>query len=119
MSRQIDKGTIDHFLSELGKHLTLPTQLCVIGSGAAILSGQPDRQTPDLDIWHQQSDFDSGDLRQACEACGMLYDPKEDVDPDAVYLQIIRPALFRCRIISASNYWGVTASSKSLCRRPA
>ncbi len=87
----IDKDTIEALLIAIGDKLGNPTTLCVIGSTPSILSGQPERQTPDIDVWFPQSDFDVGDLKRACEQAGLLFDPKGEVDPNAVYLQIIRP----------------------------
>lgn len=87
----IDRDTIESLLVAVGDKLLNATTLCVIGSTSSILSGQPERQTPDIDVWFPQSDFDAGDLKRACEQAGLLFDPKGEVDPNAVYLQIIRP----------------------------
>lgn len=57
------------------------------------MSGQPERQTPDIDVWFPQSDFDVGDLKRACERSGLIYDPKDELGPDDIYLQIVRPGL--------------------------
>lgn len=91
--RKIEKGTLEELLGVLGKDLAEPTTICVVGSAAAILHGQPERQTPDIDIWGPESDFDIGALRRACERAGMLYDPRGEIDPDAIYLQILRPGI--------------------------
>ena len=89
----IEKDTVEALLVKLGGHLSMPATLCVIGSTASIVTGQPSRQTPDIDIWHPHSKFDVGDLKRACEEAGLLYDPKGLVDPDAIYLQIVRPGI--------------------------
>jgi hypothetical protein len=89
----IDRDFIDGLLVRLGEHLARPTTLCVIGSTSAIITGQPERQTPDIDVWFPGSSFDAGDLRQACDAAGLLYDPKGEVGPDDIYLQVVRPGL--------------------------
>jgi transcriptional regulator with XRE-family HTH domain len=89
----IEKATLEGLLAALGETLAEPTTLCIVGSAAAILLGQPERQTPDIDIWGPESDFDIGALRRACAQAGLLYDPRGEVDPGAVYLQILRPGI--------------------------
>jgi len=91
--RRIEKGTLEDVLAAIGAHLPERMTICVVGSAAAILLGQPQRQTPDIDIWEPESDFDVGALRRACEQAGLLYDPKGEIDPDAIYLQILRPGI--------------------------
>ena len=58
-----------------------------------MLSGQDDRQTPDIDIWYPMSDFDPGDMRQAVEAAGLRYDPRGEIGAEDIYLQILRPGI--------------------------
>jgi hypothetical protein len=89
----IDKNVVEGLLMRLGEHLANPAVLCVIGSTSSIITGQPDRQTPDIDVWFPGSSFDAGDLRRACEAVGLLYDPQGEVGPDDVYIQVVRPGL--------------------------
>lgn len=91
--RKIEKGTLENILAAIGDGLPEPMTICVVGSAAAILLGQPERQTPDIDIWGPESDFDVGALRRACEQAGLLYDPKGEIDPNAIYLQILRPGI--------------------------
>ncbi|ABC23404.1 DUF6036 family nucleotidyltransferase [Rhodospirillum rubrum] len=93
MTAGIDRDTIENLLINLGQHLSKPTQLCVIGSSAALIAGQAERQTLDIDVWNPKSDFDVGDLKRACENSGVLYDPKGEIDPTALYLQVIRPGI--------------------------
>jgi hypothetical protein len=89
----LEKGTLEELLAALGEHLSEPTTICIVGSTAAILLGQPERQTPDIDVWEPESDFDIGALRAACERAGMLYDPKGEVESGAIYIQILRPGI--------------------------
>jgi hypothetical protein len=89
----IDKDTLEGILAAIGRHLPEPTTLCVVGSAAAMLHGQPERQTPDIDVWGPESDFDIGALRQACEQAGLVYDPRGEIDADTIYLQILRPGV--------------------------
>jgi hypothetical protein len=89
----LERKALEAVFEKLGKNLTQPATLCIFGSSPAILLGQPSRQTQDIDIWHPASDYDSGDLARACASAGVLYDPKSEVAPDAVYLQIVRPGV--------------------------
>lgn len=90
---QIEKGFLEELLADIGDHLTTPTVICVVGSSASILLGQPERQTPDIDVWGPQSDFDVMGLKRACEAAGLLFDPRGELAPDQIYLQILRPGI--------------------------
>lgn len=90
---KIEKGTAENLLSAIGNYLVEPTTICIVGSTAAILLGQLERQTPDINVWGPESDFDIGALKRACEQAGMLYDPRGEIDPDAVYMQILRPGI--------------------------
>jgi transcriptional regulator with XRE-family HTH domain len=89
----INKDTLEAILTVVGKHLPQPTTLCVVGSAAAMLHGQPERQTPDIDVWGPESDFDIGALRHACEQAGVVYDPRDEIDPGVIYLQVLRPGV--------------------------
>ncbi len=88
-----DREKMVAFFTRLGEELRRPAILCLIGSTPAILSGQPQRQTGDVDVWERASDFDYGDLEQACRAAGALFDPKGELSPSDVYLQIIQPGV--------------------------
>lgn len=81
--------------TRIGAALKKPTTLCLIGSAPGIATGQPERQTPDVDVWYPSSHFDTGDLMQACRSAGVLFDPKGELDPDASYIQIVRPGVVR------------------------
>jgi hypothetical protein len=87
----IDRERLARIFDELGQKLTIPTTICVIGSSPGIISGQPDRQSRDIDVWRQRSVYDEADLRRACQQVGLLFDPKDQLEPDAVYIQIIQP----------------------------
>jgi len=89
----IEKASIEELFTALGETLPGPTTLCIVGSAAAILLGQPERQTLGIDIWGPESDFDIGALRRACTQAGLLYDPRGEVAAGAVYLQILRPGI--------------------------
>ncbi|NJD06737.1 MAG: hypothetical protein FIA97_09605 [Methylococcaceae bacterium] len=89
----LDRAKVEDVFRKLGEKLVRPTTLCVFGSTPAILLGQPTRQTQDVDVWFTQSVYDSGDLSRACVSAGVLYDPMGELDPAAVYLQIVRPGV--------------------------
>lgn len=91
----IDATAVTGIFERLGAALQKPALLCLIGSTPGIASGQPERQTPDMDVWLAASDFDTGDLAKACHEAGILFDPKGEIDPDQVYIQIVRPGIVR------------------------
>jgi hypothetical protein len=91
----VDRNRLVQIFEEIGKSLTTPATICLIGSSPGIASGQPDRQSMDIDVWNQRSAFDQTEFRKACQAAGVLFDPKGEVDPDAVYVQIVRPGVVR------------------------
>jgi transcriptional regulator with XRE-family HTH domain len=90
---KIEKAVLEDILTVIGDHLPEATTLCVVGSAAAILYGQPERQTADVDVWGPESDFDTGALRRACAKAGVLFDPRDEVAPGAIYMQIMRPGV--------------------------
>jgi hypothetical protein len=91
----LDAKRILRLFSELGQRLARPTTLCLIGSTPAIASGQPGRQTADIDLWHDGSDYDTGDLARACRELGVAFDPHGELEPDAIYIQVVRPGIVR------------------------
>jgi hypothetical protein len=46
----IDRAKIEQILMEIGRHLRRPSTIVIVGSTASMLSGQDDRQTPDIDV---------------------------------------------------------------------
>lgn len=89
----IDTKVVADLFGRLGAALARPTVLCLIGSTPGIAAGQPDRQTPDINVWHPGSDYDAADLSAACRQAGVLYDPKGDLEPGKIYIQVIRPGI--------------------------
>ena len=92
---RIDAECIRALFAELGRRLAGPTTLCLIGSTPGIASGQPGRQTADIDLCHERSLYDAGDLERACREIGVLYDPRGELEPDAIYIQLIRSGTVR------------------------
>ncbi len=76
----------------LGKEGT-PVRLCLIGSAACLFGGMEGRTSADLDIWKPASDYDRRELQAAAEKAGLLFDPKQTLEPDRPYLQLVEPGL--------------------------
>lgn len=70
-----------------------PLRLCLIGSAACLFGGMEGRTSADLDIWKPASDYDRLELKTAAEKAGLLFDPKETLEPERPYLQLIEPGL--------------------------
>jgi uncharacterized nucleotidyltransferase DUF6036 len=93
VSHMLDRDRLLSLLDELGRKLAKPATICVIGSTPAIVLGQPDRQSQDIDVWRQRSTYDDTDFRRACVETGLVFDPRGEIDPAAIYVQIIRPGV--------------------------
>lgn len=91
----IDRERLRSIFDALGQKLTKPTTICVIGSSPGIVSGQPDRQSSDIDVWRQRSVYDETELRRACQELGLLFDPRDELDPDAIYVQVVQPGIVK------------------------
>lgn len=89
----IDRTKVEQLLTAIGRHLRRQSTIVIVGSTASMLSGQDDRQTPDIDIWYPMSDFDPDDMRRAAEAAGLRYDPRGEIGAEDIYLQILRPGI--------------------------
>lgn len=70
-----------------------PLRLCLIGSAACLFGGMDGRTSADLDIWKPASDYDRLELQTAAEKVGLLFDPKQTLEPDRPYLQLVEPGL--------------------------
>jgi len=70
-----------------------PLRLCLVGSAACLFGGMDGRTSADLDIWKPASDYDRRELKVAAEKIGLLFDPKQTLEPDRPYLQLIEPGL--------------------------
>ncbi len=93
---QLDGEAWTLVLEELSKALGKdgpPVRLCLIGSAACLFGGMEGRTSADLDIWKPASDYDRLELKMAAEKAGLLFDPKQTLDPDRPYLQLIEPGL--------------------------
>jgi hypothetical protein len=91
----IDRDRLVRIFDQIGQQLTSPSTICIIGSAPGIVSGQPERQSQDIDVWRQRSDYDDTQFRRACEELGLLFDPQGEIDPKATYVQIIQPGIVK------------------------
>ncbi|HZL77656.1 MAG TPA: DUF6036 family nucleotidyltransferase [Candidatus Limnocylindrales bacterium] len=98
MSRklQLDGEAWSAVLADLSQALGKegsPLRLCLIGSAACLFGGMEGRTSADLDIWKPASDYDRQELKLAAEKAGLLFDPKQTLEPDRPYLQLVEPGL--------------------------
>jgi hypothetical protein len=91
----VDRVRLLRIFDELGQKLVKPTTICVIGSSPGIISGQPERQSADIDVWRPRSAYDETEFRRACQDLGLLFDPTGEIDPDAIYVQIVQPGIVK------------------------
>ena len=87
---QLDGDAWSVVLAELAQALGKdgpPIRLCLIGSAASLFGGMEGRTSAGLDIWKPASDYDRLELKAAAEKAGLLFDPKQTLDPDRPYLQ--------------------------------
>ena len=96
MKLQLDGEAWSVVLAELAQALGKdgpPIRLCLIGSAACLFGGMEGRASSDLDIWKPASDYDRLELQAAAEEAGLLFDPKQTLDPNRPYLQVVEPGL--------------------------
>lgn len=93
---QLDGEAWSAVLADLARALGKegsPLRLCLIGSAACLFGGMDGRTSADLDIWKPASDYDRAELKLAAEKAGLLFDPKETLEPNRPYLQLVEPGL--------------------------
>lgn len=93
---QLDGEAWSAVLTDLAQALDkegAPLRLCLIGSAACLFGGMEGRTSADLDIWKPASDYDRRELQAAAIQAGLLFDPKQTLEPDRPYLQLIEPGL--------------------------
>lgn len=61
----------------IDENLCFPTELCLIGGAACVISGQPGRTSMCLEVLSKKSRFVLSDLKRAVEAVGLDFDPQE------------------------------------------
>ncbi len=93
---QLDGEAWSAVLADLSRALGkegAPLRLCLIGSAACLFGGMDGRTSADLDIWKPASDYDLAELKPAAEKAGLLFDPKQSLEPNRPYLQLVEPGL--------------------------
>jgi hypothetical protein len=93
---QLDGEAWSAVLADLSRALGKegsPVRLCLIDSAACLFGGMEGRTSADLDIWKPASDYDRLELKTAAEKVGLLFDPKQTLEPDRPYLQLVEPGL--------------------------
>ena len=96
LSLQLDGEAWLAVLTDLSRALGAegaPVRLCLIGSAACLFGGMDGRTSADLDIWKPASDYDRAELKLAAERAGLLFDPKQTLEPNRPYLQLVEPGL--------------------------
>lgn len=88
----VDERELKALLEKIDAGLDTEQTICLIGSGATILLGQPMRRTDDIDVWAQASRIASPSFRVAIEGAGIDYDPKSEF-PSLPYVQIVHPGI--------------------------
>jgi hypothetical protein len=88
----LDGKALPTLLSKIDANLQSHGTICLIGSRATILLGQPARQTDDLVVWARASRVTLDDFRRAVEASGLGFDPK-DKFPALPYIQVVHPGI--------------------------
>lgn len=88
----MDVSKLRDVFARMDLALDEPATLCLIGSGATILMGQPHRMTEDLDAWARASRFREDKVRRAAEAAGLTWDPRDEF-PAAPYVQVVHPGI--------------------------
>ena len=63
----ITQEKFEDILSQIGKSLNEEVTICLIGSTAGIINGQPGRATVDIDIWDPMSSYKWEDLKDICK----------------------------------------------------
>jgi len=83
---------LEAMASSLGKEGP-PVKLSLIGSAACLLGNMPGRTSRDLDVWKPASTYDSLELKSAAAEAGVVFNPKETIEPHDPYLQIVEPGI--------------------------
>ena len=84
MSMELDGEAWMAVLSDLSDALGPdgpPVKLCLIGSAACLFGGMAGRTSRDLDVWRPASDFDRRELQSAAGKVGLMFDPRQSLEP--------------------------------------
>jgi hypothetical protein len=80
----MDQREILDRLERLDAALEFPVRLCIFGSGAFILLGEPDRTSLDLDVAAPYSEASFPDLEKAAERIGLPVNPPADYEGEHI-----------------------------------
>jgi hypothetical protein len=80
---------IDRSLARQG----VSARLMIIGSAIGIFAGQPERTSIDLHVWKPKSHYQLLALKQAVEDAGLTFDPKDTLEPETPYVQMVEPGV--------------------------
>jgi hypothetical protein len=80
----VNAQELQTYLERMDRELSRPAKLCVYGSAACILLGEPQRTSLDVDVAAPYSVADEADLRRAAQAAGLPVNPREDFMGDHI-----------------------------------
>lgn len=85
---QVDSTELRQIFERLDRSLEHPTQLLIRGGAAVLALGLEERVTLDVDVLPGSS-FVEADLRQACEAADLGFNPANKDLADRDYLEVV------------------------------
>lgn len=108
---------LEDLFIRLGSALKKPATITIIGGAVCMHLGRDRRMTMDVDVWKRDSHFDLADMKQACEAAGVDFNPRDVAEPVRPYLQIVEQG-----IVQLGRYAGTTelatTGNLTICRPP-
>jgi len=85
---RVDAASLRQLLERIDAGLTSPTELMIRGGAAMLALGLQGRTTVDIDVLPSSS-FVEAELRQACAAAGLAFNPPDKDFPPGDYLEIV------------------------------
>jgi uncharacterized nucleotidyltransferase DUF6036 len=86
--RAVDARALVHIFERMDAALGSPTELLIRGGSALLALGFEGRTTVDIDVL-PASRFADAELRRACAAAGLLYNPPDKEFPPGDYLEVV------------------------------
>src|SRR5262245_34652496 len=84
----VDAASLRQLLERIDAGLTSPTELMIRGGAAMLALGLQGRTTVDIDVL-PSSRFVEAELRQACAAAGLAFNPPDKDFPPGDYIEIV------------------------------
>jgi hypothetical protein len=84
----MDASKLRQIFDNLDQALEHPTELLIRGGAAVLAHGLEQRVTIDIDVL-PSSRFIEADLRQACDAAGLGFNPSDKDFPERDYLEVV------------------------------